>query len=357
MTAASRPAPLAVAAAFAAIYLIWGSTYLGIRVAIETIPPFLMAGTRFLVPGAVLYAWARWRGAARPSGAQWRAAATIGALLLLGGNGGVTWAEQRVPSGVTCLLITTVPIWMVVLESLRPGGSPPHRRVLVGTALGFAGLAILLGPEQILGGGRIDFVGAGVLVLASLSWSVGSLASRRAELPASAALATAMEMLAGGALLAALGIATGEPARLDPRAVTGRSAAALAYLSVFGSLVALSAYIWLLKVSTPARVSTYAYVNPVVAVLLGAAVAGEPLTPRVGLAAMVILAAVALVVTSRAREGTGRRAGHETRSAEPAEGGGSDRRREARPGSARVAASPGERTARAGDLAGSGASD
>jgi drug/metabolite transporter (DMT)-like permease len=295
------PSAAKLVAAFGSIYVIWGSTYLAIRVAIETIPPFLMAGVRFLVAGAAMYAWVRARGAPAPEPRHWRAAALIGALLLVGGNGGVVWSEQRVPSGLTALIITTVPIWMVVLEAARPGGTRPARRVFAGTALGIAGLAILLGPEQLLGGGRIDPIGAGVLVLASLSWSIGSLASRHVALPSSALLGTAMEMLAGGAFLTILGLATGDAARFDARAVSLGSIAALLYLCVFGSIVAFTAYVWLLRVTTPARVSTYAYVNPVVAVLLGALLAGEPLTPRVLVASVIILGAVALVASARVR--------------------------------------------------------
>ncbi|HEX7091511.1 MAG TPA: EamA family transporter [Longimicrobiales bacterium] len=299
-----RPSTAKVVAAFAAVYTIWGSTYLAILYAIETLPPFLMAGVRFVIAGSVLYAWAWLRGARRPvTLLHWKSALVVGGLLLLGGNGAVVWAEQRVASGLAALLVATVPLWMVLLDWLRPAGVPPDRRTAAGIVIGLAGLALLVGPESLLGGGRVDPLGAGVLVAGSLSWAAGSLYARGARLPDSALLATAMEMLAGGALLVLVGALTGEVGRLDPGAVSARSLLGLLYLIVFGSLVGFTAYTWLLGVSTPARVSTYAYVNPVVAVLLGWALAGEPLTPRMALAAAVIVAAVAAITGRRATRG------------------------------------------------------
>jgi drug/metabolite transporter (DMT)-like permease len=288
-----------IVAAFAAVYLIWGSTYLAIRFAIETIPPHLMAAARFLVAGAILYAWARLRGAPRPSFQNWRAAAVIGGLLLLGGNGAVVWAETRVPSGVTSLLVATVPIWMVIIESLRSGGRRPARAVIAGLVLGLGGLALLLAPGRLAG--RVDALGAGVLLLGSFSWALGSLLSRTAKLPKSGFLAAAMEMIAGGVWLLLFGLVTGQASRITLAALSAKSLVSLAYLIVFGSLVGFTAYIWLLGATTAARVSTYAYVNPVVAVLLGWAFAGEPMTLRTALAAGVIVAAVALIIRYGAR--------------------------------------------------------
>ncbi len=301
MTDVTRPGRLRIGLAFAAIYVVWGSTYLAIRYAIETTPPFLMAGTRFLVAGGLLYAWARWRGAPAPSGREWRGTAIIGGLMLLGGNGGVTWAEQRVPSGLAALLVATVPLWMVLLSAVPAlagsGRRLPSIPVLLGVVLGLAGLVILVGPAQFAGSGRIDLGGAGALVFASLSWSVGSLLSRRLALPKSSHAATAMEMLCGGGLLFATGLATGEGGRLALGAVSARSVVAIAYLVVAGSLVGFSAYVWLLRHTSPARVATYAYVNPVVAVLLGWAIAGEALTARTLVAAAIIVGAVVVVVS------------------------------------------------------------
>jgi drug/metabolite transporter (DMT)-like permease len=283
-----------VFAAFAAVYLIWGSTYLAIRFAIETIPPHLMASARFLAAGAILYAWARYRGAPRPTFANWRAAAIVGGLLLLGGNGAVVWAETRVPSGVTSLLVATVPIWMALIETIRNGGRRPAGPVLAGLVLGLGGLALLLAPGKLAG--RVDLLGAGALLLGSFSWAFGSLLSRTANLPKSGFLAAAMEMIAGGVWLLLFGLVTGQAGQLTLAALSAKSLVSLAYLIVFGSLVGFTAYIWLLGATTAARVSTYAYVNPVVAVLLGWAFAREPMTLRTALAAAVIVGAVALII-------------------------------------------------------------
>jgi drug/metabolite transporter (DMT)-like permease len=296
-----KPTRSRVLLAFAAVYVIWGSTYLAIRFAIETLPPFLMAGTRFVVAGAVLYAWAVLRGAGRPTARHWRSAAIIGGLLLLGGNGAVVWSEQRVPSGLAALLVCTVPLWMVVVPALRRGGTRPPAQVLAGVALGLTGVALLVGPGRLAGSGGVDPLGALALVTGSLLWSTGSLYARRAPLPAAPLLGAAMEMLCGGALLLVAGLLTGEAARLDLAAVSPRSALALLYLTVFGSLVAFSAYVFLLRATTPARVSTYAFVNPVVAVLLGWAFAGEPVTGRTLIAAAVIVGGVVLITLRRER--------------------------------------------------------
>jgi drug/metabolite transporter (DMT)-like permease len=298
MQAASRAH---VAIAFALVYVIWGSTYLAILFAVETLPPFLMAGVRFLVAGGLMYGWMRLGNrSAAPTRAEWKGAAIVGAFLLLGGNGGVVWAEQRVPSGLAALLVATVPLWMVLLE-WGGGGKRPTGRVMAGIAIGFVGLGILVGPAEILGGHAADRVGGLVLVLAAFSWAVGSVAARRVRLPASPLLGTGMEMLAGGTLLVVLGTLTGEWGRLDLAAASPRSLWAVVYLIVFGSLVGFTAYVWLLRHVEIAKVSTYAYVNPVVAVILGWALAGEELTARIAIAAAVIVAGVVFITSGRAR--------------------------------------------------------
>jgi drug/metabolite transporter (DMT)-like permease len=282
-------------AAFGAVYVLWGSTYLAIRFGVETIPPFVMAGTRHLTAGLLLYAWIRAKGTPRPERRHWGSAAVIGGLMLLGGNGLVTWAEQRVPSGLAALIVASVPIWMAVLAGIekrrRPAGF-----MIAGLALGFAGIALLVVPGRFGGGEHVDPLGAAALLAAALSWSIGSLSSRHVSLPASTLMAVAMEMIAGGGLLWIAGLLGGEAARLHLSAISLRSALSLGYLIVFGSLLGFSAYVWLLRVTTPARVSTYAYVNPVVAVLLGALFAGETVTLRIGMAAAGIVAAVALII-------------------------------------------------------------
>jgi drug/metabolite transporter (DMT)-like permease len=294
---ASRPQLLA---AFAAVYIIWGSTYLAIRFAIETLPPHTMAGVRFLLAGALLYAWARWRGAPAPAPRHWWSATLVGAFLLLGGNGGVVWAEQRVPSGMAALLIATVPLWMVLLEWLR-GGPRPSRRTLLGLVFGLVGVALLVRSRGLAAGQGVDPLGALVLVLGALSWAWGSLYSRQAPLPPSPLLATAMEMAMGGLLLLVFGLARGEMHAFQPQLVSLRSLLALAYLLVFGSLLGFTAYIWLLHHTTAARASTYAFVNPLVAVVLGWALAGEALTPRMLVAAGIIVSGVCIIVMSRRR--------------------------------------------------------
>ena len=303
---APRTAPRAhVLAAFAAVYVIWGSTYLAIRFAIETLPPFLMAGARFLLAGALLYAWTRRPGAAerpaRPTASEWGWGTLVGALLLLGGNGAVVWAEHVVPSGVVALLVASLPIWMVLLDWLRPGGHRPTNLVVAGLVTGLVGLVALVGPESIIGGGAIDPLGAAVALLGSVSWAVGSIVSRSERLPRAPLLATAVEMLAGGALMLLVGLALGETSRFAIADVSLRSGLAWLYLVVFGSLIGFTAYIWLLGHVSAARASTYAYVNPVVAVLLGWALAAEPITARTLIAAAIIVGAVVLITVGRTR--------------------------------------------------------
>jgi drug/metabolite transporter (DMT)-like permease len=302
MLSETPPSRFKLVIAFAAIYVVWGSTYLAILFAIETLPPFLMASARFLIAGALVYAWARLHGrAARPTREQWRATAVVGVLLLLGGNGLVVWAETRVPSGVTALLIGMLPCWMVLFDWLRPRGVRPGPQIVLGLVLGLAGLVWLIGPDSLMGGGRVDLLGALALLVAEVSWAAGSIYSRHAPLPPAPFLSTAMQMLAGGVALLIASIALGEPWHMDPFGFSLRSILAWVYLIVFGSIVAYSAYVWLVRVSTPARVSTYAYVNPVIAVFLGWLLADEALTARMLIAAAVIVGGVVLITLAPAR--------------------------------------------------------
>jgi drug/metabolite transporter (DMT)-like permease len=295
-----------IIAAFASVYTIWGSTYLAIRYADETIPPFLMAGVRFLISGTLLYVWARYRGAPRPTRIHWRNATIAGGLLLLGGNGAVVWAEQFVPSGLTALIVSILPFWLVIIEWVRPPRKTPGAAVIIGLIVGFIGIVVLVGPGN-LGGGDISYAAALVLILGSLSWALGSFFSRDAALPDSGLLTTGMEMLGGGVLLSIAAVATGELRSFHVAEVSRASTLGLLYLITFGSLIGFTSYIWLLDKVSPARLGTYAYVNPVVAVLLGWAIAGEKLSFRTGVAAAIVICAVALITTARTttRSGTG----------------------------------------------------
>jgi drug/metabolite transporter (DMT)-like permease len=293
--AAAKPSTAALVAAFAAVYVLWGSTYLGIRFSIETLPPFFTQGVRFLLAGVVLYAWARLRGEASPTRREWSGATLTGALLFVCGTGGVVWAEHYLPSGVAALVVATEPMSFVLLEAMRRRRRP-HGVVLAGLALGSAGLLVLVGPGMLFGGERFHLGACLVLVAGTFAWAWGSLFSRGSRLPSSPLMATAATLVSGGALLALVGVFAGELGTFDPSAVSTRSIVATTYLFVFGSLVGFSAYLWLLRNSTVSRVSTYAYVNPIVAVVLGWALAGEALSPRVLVAAAIIVAAVALII-------------------------------------------------------------
>ncbi len=290
----------AVIAGMLVIYVVWGSTYLAIRWGVETMPPFLMAGSRFLLAGGILYGWLRVNGAPRPQAADWKSALFLGALLLLGGNGLVTWAEQWLPSGVAALIITTTPLWMLLFEWLVFRGTRPRAIVWIGIALGFAGVAILIRP-QMNDGGTAHVWAVLAMCAAPVTWSLGSLCSQRARRLDPPLLNTALQMLSGGGLMFAAGLLFGEAGRFDPSAVSTRSWLSFAYLVTFGSLLAFTTYMWLLRVARPSVISTYAYVNPLVAVILGAAIGGETLTTNVGLATVLILSAVALIALRRRR--------------------------------------------------------
>lgn len=294
------PSSIAIWSALIAIYLVWGSSYLAIRFVIETIPPFLSASFRFLVAGSVLYLYRRLRGDPVPARLEWRSAAIVGFFLLVGGNGGVVWAEQRVASGIAALLIASIPLWMALLDTLRPGGRRPSRLVTLGVLAGFAGIVILIGPAQ-LGGieGQVDLIGGLVLTLAAFSWSLGSLYNRGATLPTSPLLGTGMEMILGAVGLLILGTITGEWSRLDLSTISTQSLLGMVYLIIFGSWVGFASYIWLLRVAPTMLVSTYAYVNPLIAIFLGSWLADETLTPRVLIAAMIIIGSVVLITITQ----------------------------------------------------------
>jgi drug/metabolite transporter (DMT)-like permease len=258
-----------------------------------------MGGLRFVISGALLYAWARYRGAARPSRIHWRNAIIAGGFLLLGGNGAVVWAEQFVPSGMTALLVSILPFWLVIIEWVRPPQRRPAAAVVIGLIIGFIGIVVLVGPGNLGGRGDVRPLGAVVLILGSLSWAIGSFFSRDADLPQSGLLTTGMEMLGGGALMLIVGALSGEISHFEISRVSAASTIGLLYLVTFGSLLGFTSYIWLLDKVSPARLGTYAYVNPIVAVVLGWAIANERLSLRTAIAAAIVICAVALITTAR----------------------------------------------------------
>jgi len=286
------------------LYIVWGSTYLGIAIAIDTIPPFLMAAIRFLVAGFVLIAWSaarEGRALDLPTAREWRDGAIVGALLLGGGMGMVAFGEQTVPSGITALLIAMMPIWVAILGRVLLGERLPRLAVL-GIVVGFGGVGILIGPSALGGSGALDGLGLAAIIASPISWAAGSLfASHRATLPRVPLLATGIQMVCGGAVLTAMSLGSGELSTFRADAVSPASLGALVYLTVIGSLLAFTAYGWLLRTAPLPLIATYAYVNPVVAVILGALVRSEPIEPRTLVAGAVIVAAVALIVTARGR--------------------------------------------------------
>ena len=297
----SSPSRAALTVAFAVIYIVWGSTYLGIRLAVETLPPFLMAGTRFLLAGGLLVAWVAATRGFRATARQWRDNAVIGAFLLLGGNGLISWAEQSIPSGMTALLVGAQPLMMVLTEWIWPGGHRPTKILWAGLALGFAGVAWLAAPWQRPADGGLNLGGLTAILAGCACWAIGSIYGRRVRQPAETLSAAAMQMLGGGVALMAVTLVHGDFTRFSPSAVSAHSWLAFGYLIVMGSLVGFSTFVWLMKHSTPARVSTYAYVNPLVAVFLGWLILGEPVTGRTLTAAAVIVVSVAIITRQHGR--------------------------------------------------------
>ena len=288
--------------ALIAVYLIWGSTYLAIRYVVETIPPFIGMSMRFISAGVVLYIWRIFKGDSAPTRRQWRDTGIIGLLLLVGGNGIVSWAEQFVPSGIAALLISTMPIWMVIIESLRRGGEKPKVKTVIGLILGFSGVALMIGPGELSNEiGKLHPLGLIALPTAALLWSLGSVYSKSADLPSSSLMTTSAEMLIGSAGLFLVGTLRGEWGIFNFAAVTNESWAGLLYLAIVGSLGGFVAYAYLLKNAPISLVSTYAYVNPVIALLLGAWIAQESLDGRTIIAAVIILGAVILITTGKGR--------------------------------------------------------
>jgi drug/metabolite transporter (DMT)-like permease len=288
--------------ALLALYFVWGSTYLAIRFAVETIPPFMQAGFRFLVSGVLLLAWRRAARDTMPTRSQWKSLAIIGTLLLLGGNGLVSFAEQRIASGVAALIVGTVPLWLVLIEGVRPGGVKPTWQALVGLFVGFGGIYLLIGPSELTGELQFDLIGTLALITASFIWSIGSIYSRSAEVPKSVLMMTGAEMLLGSLSLFIVSGLTGEWRGFSFADVSTRSWLGLLYLISFGSLIGFVSYGWLLQNAPVSLVATYAYVNPLVAVLLGNLFVQEPLTPRTLMAAGIIIGSVVFINSARPRK-------------------------------------------------------
>jgi drug/metabolite transporter (DMT)-like permease len=289
--------------ALLALYIVWGSTYLAIKFAVETIPPFMSGGMRFLVSGAILLIWRRAAGDAWPTKRQWRSTAVVGILLLLGGNGLVSFAEQRIASGIAALIVGTVPLWLVLIEALRPGGVRPTPLAILGLLTGFGGIYLLVGPSELsIGSLQFDSIGILAVIVASFLWSIGSIYSRSADMPNSSLIATGAEMLTGSAALFIVSGLLGEWRGFDLGAVTTQSWLGLAYLITFGSLVGFVSYIWLLKHAPVSLVATYAYVNPLVAVFLGAWLADETLNARILIAGLVIIGSVVLINQTKSKK-------------------------------------------------------
>lgn len=290
---------LTLVAAFAAVYLIWGSTYLAIKYAIETMPPFLMAGTRFFLAGSILFiAATRSADYETPKRVHWKTSLIVGTLLLLGGNGLVVFAQYYISSSLAALLVATEPFWIVILSWLWLKNGRPGFRVAAGLLVGFIGVTFLIFGQPSSGmfaGGAGQLIGSVAIIGAALSWATGSIYGLKAPVPKSSLLTAGMQMMSGGAVLLVVSLVIGEMFSFDIAAVSTRSWIAVAYLLVFGSLVGFTAYSWLLKNAQPSMVATYAYVNPVIAVLLGWGIAGEALTPMILIGAAIVVASVALV--------------------------------------------------------------
>jgi len=283
--------------AYGAVSIIWGSTYLAIRYAIDTIPPLMMAGSRNFLAGIPLLIWALMREKTRPSAADWARNGVIGAFLFLGGHGSLAWAELHVPTGLAALILTTMPLWMAMLDALRPTGAPLTPRIVIGLVIGFCGVALLIGPGDFLGGEPVHTVGALVLLGSALSWAIGSVYGRSTRGRSTPLQETMMRLLTGGGLLLLGSFLSGEGQRFDPGAVSWRSLLSLGYLVLFGSIVTFSAFTWLLNHMNPARLGTYAFLNPVVALLIGWGIGAESMNLRILATALLVLSSVALVLT------------------------------------------------------------
>jgi drug/metabolite transporter (DMT)-like permease len=302
MSDATRPPTWKVLLAFSIIYFVWGSTYLAIRIGVREVPPFLLAGMRFVLAGAILYAWMRTKGTASPTSREWTAVSLLAVLIFVLDYGLVFWAERRVPSGITAVMMATIPVFMALSEIFFLGTQKLTVRLASALAVGLGGVGVLVSRSLSLGEVPIDRAGAIALTVAAISWSAGSALTRTLPLPASKPMSSAAQMLSGGVLLTLLSGVLGEFHEFHLRAVSRAAWIALAYLVVAGSIVAFTAYVWLIHHESPTKVGTYAYVNPVVAVALGYFLGGETAGPRTLLGTLLVLVSVVVITTASARK-------------------------------------------------------
>ncbi len=296
MENSTSPSRLSIWFSMLVIYIVWGSTYLAIRVGVQTIPPFYMAATRFLIAGGLLYAWQRFSGKAAPSRQDWLSAGLVGLLLLTGGNGILSWSEQRVPSGISALLVGAAPIWMVLIDLILPKSKKPNFQVYLGILVGFMGIVLLVGPLNILGNAQqLDRIGVLGVLCSSVLWASGSILNRETKFSAAPLLAPAMQMLVGAVGLIVIGTLVGDWHNLHISQISMPSLMGLLYLIFFGSLAGYVSYIWLLRVAPTPLVSTYAYVNPLIAIFIGSLLAQEELNLRILVAAIIIISSVGII--------------------------------------------------------------
>jgi drug/metabolite transporter (DMT)-like permease len=312
----SHPSRWRILLAFAIIYLVWGSTFLAIRVGVREVPPFLFAGMRFFAAGIVLYAWMRAKGTASPDRRQWAAILLLATLIFVFDYGLLFWAEKRVPSGIAAVMLATIPVFIALAEILFLRTQRLTPRLGFALLVGIGGVAVLVGPSADLGEGAIDKAGAFALIVAAISWSIAAILTRKLPLPESKVMSSGAQMLAGGILLTLTSAMLGEFKGFDVRAVSTRAWLALLYLIVAGSIIAFTAYVWLIHHESPTKVGTYAYVNPVVAVLLGYFLGGEALGARTIVGTLLVMVSV-IVITATPKKKIEVPLGTEAELAEP----------------------------------------
>jgi drug/metabolite transporter (DMT)-like permease len=311
----SRPAPWKILVAFAIIYIVWGSTYLAIRVGVREMPPFLMAGLRFTIAGLALYAWMRFQGTPSPSWREWRAASILGTLMFLIDYASLFWAEERVPSGIAAVVLAAIPVCITLLEIIFLRTQRLTVRLSLGLAVGLIGVAVLMNPKASLGEAPLDRGGAIALLVACCGWSIGTIVSQKLVLPSSKPMSAGAQMFSGGVQLLVLSSVSGEFSRFHVREISGSAWFSLVYLIIAGSIVGYTAYVWLLHYESPTRVGTYAYVNPVIAVILGAALGGEIIGRRTLLGTALVLVSVVAITTAKARVARGWKTGETAKAA------------------------------------------